>query len=146
MTWATIEQVKAITGRVVTDEALAMASSTIDIYCNRTEAASGSMGRRDLEWLKRATAYQAIWQPVQAGYDERHAVGRIVQDGVEVDWQSQAQQDLAPLAIRSLKNLSWKGSRSVNVPSAGVPVGLQRTWEVNYADAATDDHHSWESM
>lgn len=120
MSWATVGDVLLFTGQTVTDGDIAPASTVIDIYSNRTEAASGAMRPRDLKALAQATAFQTVWQMAQSGYYEREVANSLTQDGISVQ-QYQSQQDLAPLAIRALKNLSWKGSRPVQAPNVAAP-------------------------
>jgi hypothetical protein len=117
MAWATLQQVKDVTGKDVTDEALAVASSVITTYAGADdEAPDGTISGRDLRILRRATAWQAIWMPNQPGHLEHRGVDYSPStDGASSDRRSQADQDLAPLAQRELKNLSWFGTRAVSL-------------------------------
>ena len=111
-TWATLEDVQNITGKAVTSEDLAMAEAVIEIYSNRTPMASATIGVRDLYWMKQATAWEAAWLPAQPGYTDRSKFKTMSQDGLSVSHDADWEHDLAPMAARSLRNLSWKGERT----------------------------------
>jgi len=114
-------------GGVTVDEAtIAMAAAIVDIYTNRTESASGDIKARDLHWITQAICWQAAWLPGQPGFLERSIAAEIKQDGIEIDhgkttnmWREWA-DSLAPLAARSIKNLSWKSTRPVRPGVASV--------------------------
>lgn len=114
-TWCSLADVTAVTGTTVPQEQLAAASSVITVYANRSPGAVGSLLARDAYWLKQACAWQARWQAQQPGYDQKSAVTSVNQDNVQVAYGAEWQIVLAPLAARALKNLSWKGSRSVRI-------------------------------
>lgn len=120
MVWGvTVQDVLDATGERVSEAVITMASSDVDLYTNRTEAASAVIQARDLHWIRQAVIRQAAWLPYQPGIAGRISSTRVVQDGVTVDIagnQGTARphaNDLAPMAARAIKNLSWKGSRSV---------------------------------
>lgn len=121
--WATEAEVLVMTGRTVSASTLASASYVIEIYANRTEDASAGMGRRDRQWLRSATAWQAAWQDQQPGFEQRSAVDSVTQDGFQVQHGSEWEVTLAPLARRALMNVSWVGSRTLRIPSVRVPLG-----------------------
>jgi hypothetical protein len=123
MTWATVDEVLDVTGPTVTATMLAQASSAITIYSNRTEAASSSMGTRDLHWLNQATCWQAAWLLEQPGWATRSRVDTVQQDAASVTYTDESAIVLAPLAVRALRNLSWKGGRTGRVPGINVPQG-----------------------
>lgn len=142
MGWATAANVLAMTGKVVTDQVVLEASAVIDIYANRTEDASAAMTARDLGWLQRACAFQAAWMPNQPGFHQRNAVAQITQDGLQIIYDKEWQISLAPLAARALKNLSWKTSRTVQVPAVTIPLGSA----ANFLNEASDEYSTWESF
>lgn len=123
MGWATAANVLSLTGKIVTEQTALEASAVIDIYANRTEAASGGMSPRDLGWLQRATSFQAAWMPTQPGYHQRNAYQQVTQDGMQIVYGKEWQISLAPLAARALKNLSWKATRTQRVVSIRTPMG-----------------------
>ncbi|MFB9383263.1 hypothetical protein ACFFTK_08940 [Pseudonocardia petroleophila] len=93
---------------------LAQASGVVTLYCGRTADSAERMSRRDLYWLKQATAWQATWQAGQVSFEERSSVASLDQDGIKATFSREWQMVLAPLAARALKNLSWKRTRVVN--------------------------------
>jgi hypothetical protein len=141
MTWASVADVLAITGQGAETVDVAMASSVIDIYANRTEAASAGLHSRDLGWLKSATAWQCVWQKDQPGYSARSVVSSYSQDGVTVSHSAEWQIALAPLAARALKNLSWKGTRTMRVANVRVPAGLADSRD--FTNEASDQFSDW---
>lgn len=143
MSWATAEQVEAITGRSVSAPDLAQADSVITIYCNRTPDASGCMGLRDLYWLRMATAWQAAWQSQQAGYDSRSNAQAVTQDGMSIQRETEHSVTLAPLAARALKNLSWVGSRTIRTPNVRVPLGVD---VIDFTQDASDAVSDWREL
>lgn len=133
-TWAvTVADVNDLTGVTVDDNTVSIAGGIVELYINRTDAASGSMTPRDYTWVRRMVCYQAAWLPGQLGYFERQQASEIIQDGVATraygsgqggEWREWA-ATLAPLAARTMKNLSWKTTRRtgggvVRIPNAGV--------------------------
>lgn len=122
MTWATLTDVTTITGATpaavtgtTTDGAgtLALAQSMVEDHVNRTEDANGGMKARDLVALKKAVAWQCAWLPGQPGILQRVGVEGVSQDGMNAQYRSPADQLIAPMAQRALKNLSWMGTRSL---------------------------------
>lgn len=119
----TVGDVEAVTAVTVEQEDLVRAAETIEIYTNRTPAASGNMLKRDIRWIKKAICWQAAWLLEQPDFHGRLNVNRVNQDGQVVDFGPGASDvgreygiNLAPMASRALKNLSWKASRSMRVP------------------------------
>ena len=143
MAWATEAEVLGITGVTVTAAALAAADAVITIYAGVTDAAT--LKSRDSHWLKQATAWQSIWQKEQPGYTERHAVQEISQDGLDITYSDQAAHTasimLAPLAIRTLKNLSWKKGRALPFRQ-GQPV----KYPTDVMDSDADGLIGWEQL
>jgi hypothetical protein len=126
MPWATIQQVTDQTGKTVDTADLALASSIIDTYAGTDpEMPEASLTARDRATLRKATAWQAVWIAGQPGYLEHRGVDYSpTADGTSAQRKSQADQDLAPLAQRELKNLSWIGTQVVNLRSQrSVPKG-----------------------
>lgn len=138
MGWATAANVLSLTGKTVTDQVVLEASAVIDIYANRTQEASAGMTARDLGWLQRACAFQAAWMPTQPGFHQRNAVAQITQDGLQIIYDKEWQISLAPLAARTLKNLSWKASRTVAVPHLTIPMGEAANFLNEQSDWYTD--------
>lgn len=144
MTWASVAEVLAITGQGVETVDVAVASGVIDIYANRTESASAGLMARDLGWLKSATAWQCVWQKDQPGYEARSVASSYSQDGLTVSHTAEWNVALAPLAARALKNLSWKGSRTLRVANVRVPVGLANARD--FTNEASDRLTDWDDV
>ncbi len=114
--WANVTDVAEITGVGVTDAQLRLAQNQVELRVGRTSDATG-IGARDLRWLKRAVAYQAVWAKDQPDLLTRSETdGAVIQDGVHINQTAQAQQ-MAPLAMVALRRLSWRGNRTVSVTS-----------------------------
>lgn len=114
MPWASTADVGEITGVTVTDDRLSLAAGVIEMVVGRTQDATW-IPARDLRWLKRAVAYQAAWMESQPDYLTRSDVVQSAQDGASATYKGA--QDLAPLAKRALKRLTWRGNRSVHTES-----------------------------
>lgn len=143
MAWATAADLLAYLGVTLNDARyLTIANTDITVYANRSESASASISNRDLLALKLATCYQAAWLPAQPDALTRVNVESSTADGESVRFASEAQQNLAPGAQRALKNLSWKGSRTLVVPSTAVPLGGNST--VDFLSESSDESSSWE--
>jgi hypothetical protein len=117
MPWATVQQVTDQTGQTVTTATLALASGVIDTYAGTDpEMPESAITARDRATLRKATAWQAAWIANQPGYLTHRGVDYSPNaDGTSGQRKSQADQDLAPLAQRELKNLSWVGTRVMRV-------------------------------
>jgi hypothetical protein len=113
----TTQNVLDLTGVTVTAGHVSIAGGIVEIYANRTQAASGSLRARDFSWIVRAVTYQAAWVADNVGLMSRDLTADLTQDGVRTrsydgttgmrEWAV----TLAPLAARCIKNLSWKGRR-----------------------------------
>ncbi|HKN45517.1 MAG TPA: hypothetical protein VJW23_16525 [Propionibacteriaceae bacterium] len=146
MVWATAADVTTYTGTALSafpdpDACLALANATITIYCNRTEAASASMSARDLLALKMATSFQAAWLTQQDDYLTRVNFESSTIDGESVRFSGEQQQNLAPMARRALRNLSWKGARTLSIPDISVPLGGGSI--IDFLDESSDSSDSW---
>lgn len=113
--WATVNDVLTITGRLVTNEELIQSQMIIDNVTNRTPATSGQMQAQDLIWLKRAVAFQAVWMQAQPDLYTKMGTLGFDQDGAKATYKSKAANYLGPLAERALKNVSWLRSRSLRI-------------------------------
>lgn len=116
--WATVADVANVTGQTVTDEELMAAEMVIELVTNRTPASSAAMRWRDLQWLKRAVSFQAVWQRAQPDFYTRMSIKGLSQDGASAMFTSKAAVYLAPLAIRALRNCTWMRSRSLEIGTA----------------------------
>lgn len=141
MTWASAADVLAITGASATAPEVAAGNAVITIYANRTPDASAGMSGRDLSWLRQAASWQTVWQRDQPGFNARSVVSGYSQDGLSVQHRADWNVSLAPLAARSLKNLSWKASRTLRTPSVLVPTGAAG---VDFTLETSDQWSDWE--
>lgn len=143
----TAQQVLDDTGATVTASQILIASAVCEIYINRSPSVSGSIQARDLKNVYDAIKWQAAWMIDQPGFNARQNVNRIVQDGVSVDYSPASAQSgreyavtLSPLAARAIRNLSWKGSRSLQLQQARIALGTRLV----FTNEASDDYTSWE--
>ena len=150
MAWATAADVTLYTGLALPatpDPAtvIALASSDVTIYANRTEAASAAMSTRDLQWLRMATSFQAAWLTEQPDFLTRVNFRTSTVDGESVSFRSDSQQNLSPMASRALKNLSWKSSRTLRTPDIAVPAGGV-TSDLYFLSEESDPWSDWEDL
>lgn len=114
MSWGvSVTDVQNITATAVDAPTLAMADEMVTIYVNRTPEASSGIGDRDLGWITRAVSWQAAWLATNVNVVSRQQFDTMSQDGVSLSSTAQWAKVLAPMAARALKNLSWKGTRTV---------------------------------
>lgn len=137
--WATVGQGLAFTGKTMTTEHLTLASSVITLYAGVTpDMPDDSITTRDRYWLAMATSFQAAWMPNRPGYlEHRETHTSQSADGVSIQREAPSDAMLAPLAARTLKNLSWIGTRSTYVgPAQPGPKG-------SFMSEAADQYHAW---
>lgn len=115
--WATAQDVIDTTGVTVTDQQLAQAQASIEVFTNRIYADTARIRTRDLHWLGQAVAYQAAWVAGQFGLETRLDATQIQQDQVSTTLTGDGLV-LAPMAARSLRRVSWMRSRTVHIRSA----------------------------
>lgn len=150
--WATTADVTELLGETVTDANMAKANTDLAPFLNRGPAASAGMGPRDLYWAKLAACYQAVWRTGQVDVDTRQSVKSFSQDGLSVDYgDSEWKVVLAPMAARSLRNLSWKGTRTDRTPNVSYPTGLgdaavRGRAIVGFLDESFDEHSDWSPL
>lgn len=142
MAWATADDLLSYLGVSLQDPRfLTLANTDITVYANRSESASAAISSRDLFSLKLATCYQAAWLPSQPDALGRVNVDSTTVDGESVRFASEAQQNLAPGAIRALKNLSWKGSRTLRLRDSSQALG--RGASIDFTSEASDESSDW---
>jgi hypothetical protein len=141
MTWASVADVDTLLGETVTAPTMAKANMDVTVYCNRMPSASAGMGQRDLYWLQLAAAYQAVWRTGQVDIDTRQSVKSLSTDGESVDYgDGEWKVVLAPMAARSLRNLSWKGTRTER------PDPLTARAAFEFLEETVDDEHGWQPL
>lgn len=115
--WASLTDVAALTGAVVTDAQLTQANAVVEMHSGRVYSqAIARTGSRDAEWMRRACAYQAAWMLAQPDVFTRLEMQAISATGRPVPIIASA-LTLAPLARRALNRVSWYRSRSLHVRS-----------------------------
>ncbi len=116
-TWATVNDVGTLLGVSVTGETLVAAARAIEASTGLIEAVERTnISDRDLYWLKLAVCYQAAWMTEQPDALTRNDVATASQDGQSATMRPDGLV-LAPLARRTLKKLSWMGTRTLQPAS-----------------------------
>jgi len=137
--------VQNVTGQTLSPQQIQNAQQVLNMYTNYTPEASGfNMQPQDLRWLRYGLAYQSAWMTAQPGLLYRAEVDTISQDGLSTHWTDPRSIMLAPLALRSLKQLSWQKSRSLRVR---VPFIDDQTPMSSDPDAEANDlYERWVDM
>jgi hypothetical protein len=113
--WATIADVFSLTGFTATQAQVDQANGAIELHGGRIYSlALANTGTRDIEWMRRAVAYQTPWQASQPDMFTRLEMEAISATGRPVPI-TPAALTLAPLARRALNRVSWLKSRSLHV-------------------------------
>jgi hypothetical protein len=127
--WANVGDVKAITGRDVTEQIIQQAQTQIEVltrvlssqaYLYGQAPKTGqviSLGAGDSQLLKIAVSYQSAWVAAQPDLFERSDVTSVNQDGMSASYTGTG-LTLSPHAKQAVKRLSWMGSRSVSMTPA----------------------------
>jgi hypothetical protein len=111
-----VSWVSNVTSLTLTPLQIQNAQQVLNMYSNYTPESSGfNMQPFDLMWLRYGLAYQSAWMTQQPGLLYRGDVDQLSQDGLSTHWTDPRSIMLAPLALRSLKQLSWQKSRSLRV-------------------------------
>lgn len=108
-----VKEVEDITGREVSREDIQRAQHVIEAFVGRNETEVS--GADDFALMAKAVAYQAVY--MQNNYDKVFEQVALIQFG-QMDAQStldtsMAAPFIAPLAVLTLRNLTWRRSRSV---------------------------------
>lgn len=114
--WVEPQEVIDVTGVVVTDQQLAQAQASVEMFSNRISADSDRIRPRDLYWLGRAVAYQAAWEQGQFDLNTRLDTTSAQQDGAVATLGEHA-IILSPRAKQALQRVSWMRSRTVHIRS-----------------------------
>lgn len=114
-TWATPADVLALLGQEVTDEIVGTANTVIEILGGRIYSiAAPRTGARDLEWMKRAVVFEAVWITGQPDFFTRLDVQAITEGRRSIGVKDLSLM-LAPMAKMALRRVSWLKSRSLHV-------------------------------
>lgn len=111
--FTTIEQIKELTAKEVTQETIIMAQGIIEAYIGRIEIDVSDPTDRAL--LGKAVAYQSAYMhDDEAKVFEQMGAQQIMQFGQMITFgQDGTQPWIAPLAVLTCKRLSWKRIRSI---------------------------------
>lgn len=121
-TWATAGDVLALTGLTPSALQLTQANMIIEVFSRRVYTdvmpAGGTprIGARDLEWMKRAVAFQSVWMAGQPDFFTRLDVTTITEGRKSIGLKEQTLM-VAPMARMALSRVSWQKTRSVHVKS-----------------------------
>ena len=119
--WATAGDVTTLTGVTAFAFQVEQANAVIELHAGRIYDPVNTplrVGAHDIEWMRRAAAYQAAWMVSQPDVFARLDLTEVpVGTSTPVKTRETA-MTLAPLARRALKRVSWLKSRSVHVRSA----------------------------
>lgn len=120
-------QVNQLTGQTVTDAAIQIAQGIVESYVGRTEDEVYSPD--DYALMAKAVAYQAVYMINDSDkvFEQVAIVQQAQMDGSVTMNKDMYAPFVAPLAWLTLKNVSWRRSRSVKTgPIFG------RTWHVGW--------------
>lgn len=143
-TWATQDDVLALTAKATDGATLTAANLVIEVFSRRIYTiAAPNTGTRDLEWMKRAVAFEATWMPGQPDFWTRLDVSTIVEGRKAITLKEQTLL-LAPMARIALSRVSWQKTRSIHIRSA-FQDGLSPI-SSNPDSAGNDFYEQWDSM
>lgn len=113
--FVTIDETRKYTGQEVTNDDIFMAQALIESYVGRVEAQVDDA--TDKENLARATAYQAVYMQDNANTVFKQIdAASVTNFGSSITFRSDGSSPYIASAARfALRNLSWRGSRSVRV-------------------------------
>jgi len=150
-TWCTVADVLELTGITVDLPQVVQGNATLELHVGRTYFETMSnpdngqvkIGRRDLEWMRRACAYQVAWQVAQPDMFQRLDMDMLASTGRPIQLKDRALV-LAPLARKALGRVSWLRSRSLHTRSPfedGMgPISPNAAAEVN------DYYETWSAL
>jgi hypothetical protein len=139
--WAELDDVIDVTGREATPESVAAAHTMIELISGTSTAASDNqlIAGRNLELLRKAVCFQAVWLDAHPDVLEAMDVAGISQDGLNAQYTSAYSHLYAPLAMMCIRRLSWKKAplRVRRGNSNGV------SGRSNRDSAVADDQYQW---
>jgi len=143
MSWATMDDVVAITGRESTVENLTLAHTMVEIIGGASPTASDDdlIASSNLRRLQQATAFQAVWLDDHPDVLTSMDVEGISQDGLNAQYASRYAHLMAPMATLCINRLSWK--------KGPIRIGRNRRWVIdrgNRDSAVRDDQYEWTPM
>lgn len=129
--WATPKDVEDLTGAIANEGEIAIAQAIVDLYADLDSDRLDleMIFPKDLQRLKKATAYQTKFMQGQPELLSRQKVKAISQDGVSATYTEPDDVILAPLATLAISKLRWKRSRALHPNRRGRNMlALQQTW------------------
>jgi hypothetical protein len=118
MSWASVEEVAAVTGKTFSEETVALASSMIDTFSGADEEwPEDALSGVDRRHLRRATAWQCFFATKPGLVEERENASSITSDTQNIQREDRSDVMLHPLARRELTSLSWVGTRTAILPA-----------------------------
>jgi hypothetical protein len=151
-TWCTVADVLQLTGRTVDLPQVLQANAILELHLGRTyvelvatpdNGGHVKIGRRDLEWLRRACAYQCAWMTAQPDMYTRLDMDAVSATGRPIQLKDRA-LTLAPLARKAIERVSWLRSRSLHIRSP-FQDGMGPI-SPNAAAEANDAYETWSSL
>lgn len=139
----TLSDVYNETGENVSASDLARASSSVEMHLNATPGVSAVLRKRDLHWIQTSIKWQAAWLPGQPDYAQRMDTESVSQDGASAKFK---QVLLGPLAKRALKNVSWKGSRTLEMLDQKYRLKKRPGTAVPFELEESDDYSNWDPL
>jgi hypothetical protein len=124
--WATPEDVQLRTGKVVSEADIVLAQNIVDDYAgiDSDTVEVALIWAKDAKRLLKATVYQAAFMASQVDITGRQDVKGVAQDGVSATFAYDGSVVLAPLARRSITQLSWKRPRPLRGRGRGGAMGI----------------------
>ena len=142
MSWGVLpSDVLDMTGASATAPQVAVADALVTIFINRTAEASASISPRDLHWIRSAICWETPWAAAQPDLLTRSHFTQLSQDGLSITQDALWAKMLAPMAARSIRNISWKGSRTVFTPPAELFGRL-----VDFTLETSDQYTGWHQL
>lgn len=110
--FVTIDETAKYTGQTVTNADITIAQALIEAYIGRVEAEVDNAN--DKENLSKAVAYQAVYMKDNAETVFKQIdAASVANFGSTITFRNSESVYIASAARMALKNLSWRGSRTV---------------------------------
>ena len=149
MSWATPAEAQSITGVVLSQAELDVATNLLDIFVGVVDAARPNLSNRDLRLLMKAESYQAAWMKAQVDLLGRSDATLVSQDGLQYSKGDQDMHILGPLAKASIMRLSWMRTRTIDPLTPQQALALRnKVYAETYGknDELDDDSTEWVPM
>lgn len=109
MPWATVSDVKNVTGKVVTQDQLSQGCRVLETLTGMIEGVDRpDTTDRDRHWLKLAAAYEAAFVKDNPDLFSREDTTSVAQDSASATFRNVDSHLLAPLARKAIRRLSWR--------------------------------------